>query len=523
MLQPNFISVWQFQAWNLSYNVSVEFDNYKHRYHWVKKGIDFLMDGIRYNRNEPRLLWDLGWFFGHKMGRSDEYRQFRREYRLDRDFHETLPIDVDAAKDFEGNPDNWLTAYQWFLQAQSVVDKEGVPIKGKNPLVFHSDIPKSLIRYGAAIEEGEDAVFGEIAANAWRRAHESWLEYGGRSIPTSYGYTIQLNEGERWDERVIERKQELEAFLPGLEERLKQDKLARLTDEERAVVGRNVADLTSEEYEIKTHADEKIIVTPDELVAAAPEGKRREARRLSNRVLEAEAYSTTIRRYRSIVNFIYWRTRCEVEKTDRAIRGREYMKEANDLVNDADLEGAREKYDEAWARWAKIHDENPVLADDVTAEDLVDQLKKYRILLNQLDEVFPPENFPMLRLVANYRDEFGLSEEEANAMLEEADRMDELPKSDAAPAVNAADNEPPSDVTTEETPVDETSVDEAPADEAPADETPADETPADETPADEIPADEIPADEIPADEIPADEIPADEIPADEIPADQIPA
>ena len=36
-LQPNFISVWQFQAWNLSYNVSVEFDNYEHRYHWVKK------------------------------------------------------------------------------------------------------------------------------------------------------------------------------------------------------------------------------------------------------------------------------------------------------------------------------------------------------------------------------------------------------------------------------------------------------------------------------------------------------
>ena len=32
-LQPNFVSVWQYQAWNISYNVSVEFDDYRHRYH----------------------------------------------------------------------------------------------------------------------------------------------------------------------------------------------------------------------------------------------------------------------------------------------------------------------------------------------------------------------------------------------------------------------------------------------------------------------------------------------------------
>ena len=61
-IQPNFVSVWEFQAWNLSYNVSVEFDDYRHRYHWVKKGIDYLIDGTRYNRDEPRLLWNVGWF-----------------------------------------------------------------------------------------------------------------------------------------------------------------------------------------------------------------------------------------------------------------------------------------------------------------------------------------------------------------------------------------------------------------------------------------------------------------------------
>ncbi len=34
-LQPNFVSVWIFQGWNLSYNISVEFDDYHDRYYWV--------------------------------------------------------------------------------------------------------------------------------------------------------------------------------------------------------------------------------------------------------------------------------------------------------------------------------------------------------------------------------------------------------------------------------------------------------------------------------------------------------
>ena len=71
-LQPNFISVWQFQGWNLAYNVSVEFDDYRSRYHWVTRGIDFLREGTRYNPEEPVLFWELGWTFGHKVGKADE-------------------------------------------------------------------------------------------------------------------------------------------------------------------------------------------------------------------------------------------------------------------------------------------------------------------------------------------------------------------------------------------------------------------------------------------------------------------
>ena len=34
-LQPNFIDVWEFHAHNLSFNTSVEYDDFRFRYHWV--------------------------------------------------------------------------------------------------------------------------------------------------------------------------------------------------------------------------------------------------------------------------------------------------------------------------------------------------------------------------------------------------------------------------------------------------------------------------------------------------------
>ena len=431
-LQPNFISVWQFQAWNLSYNVSVEFDNYEHRYHWVKKGIEFLMQGIRYNRNEPRLLWDLGWFFGHKVGRSDEYIQFRREYNNDDDFHQSLDgqIDVEAAKDFKGDPDNWLTAHQWFNNAQRVVDLEGVPIKGKNPLVFHSDSAKSLIRYADAIEAGGGGikpVFGEVARLAWERANVRWLEYGDREIPTSYGYKISLNSGEKWTEMAAEREQAMEELAPGLKDKLTMQRLASLTDEEKRLLAADRAGLNAEEYDVAVSAQAKATITPADIVAAIEDPvKRREAKLLTNRIAESKAFSTTIRRYRDIVNFIYWRTRCEVEQEDRAIEGRQLLWEAENLAEEADLIGAVDKYDEAWKRWSTIHNDHPILAEDVTAEDLVDQIKEYRTVLTQLDRDFPPKDFPMLRLVANYADEFGISKEEAQRLLDQAERTESM-------------------------------------------------------------------------------------------------
>jgi hypothetical protein len=154
-LHPHFTSVWRFQSWELAYNIAAEFDDYRHRYHWVKKGFDFLMQGIRYNRDEPMLRWEVGWFFGHKLGRSDDRRQFRQLFREDDDFHRSIPMDIEQIRGVDGYPDNWLAAWLWYRGAQQIVDTKNVPVRGKNTLVFHSDPALALIYYAiATIDDG---------------------------------------------------------------------------------------------------------------------------------------------------------------------------------------------------------------------------------------------------------------------------------------------------------------------------------------------------------------------------------
>jgi hypothetical protein len=68
-LQPHMVAVWQFQAWNMAYNISVKFQSHEDRWHWVERGVELLRDdGLRYNPNETRLYRDLSWLFQHKIG-----------------------------------------------------------------------------------------------------------------------------------------------------------------------------------------------------------------------------------------------------------------------------------------------------------------------------------------------------------------------------------------------------------------------------------------------------------------------
>jgi hypothetical protein len=380
-LQPNFYSVWDFQAHNLSYNISVEFDDYHDRYAWVMKGIEFLRQGIGLNSREPRLLGRMGWFIGQKIGRSDEKKQYRRLFKEDDDFHErdrpgrTLP-----------ERDNWLVAREKYLAAQRLADA-GAPLK-TTPLIFHSEPMMTAINHARAL--ADDGVFGTTGRDAWKLAGEEMRRFAMREIPTSWDVPIRLGLREAEAERADRLAAELEDLLPGRFAAVAEQRRAALTDEQRAALAVDPFERDERQQRVAAEADDVLRVTWPMVARDAPADVRGRARELARQHQEARETATMIDRYRDIVNFNFWRATCETEVTEPALRAREKTWLAEREFDDARLQPAKAAYEEAFAAWREMLDGSQVLREDrLLADDIAEIVARYRRLLEQLDEPFP--------------------------------------------------------------------------------------------------------------------------------------
>jgi len=89
-LQPHYITPWLYQSWNLAFNVSVECDRSRDKYHYISRGIELLAEGERKNRgNEhpsrpelrsppsPEMRYYIGFTYQLKIGQGDEKRTLR--------------------------------------------------------------------------------------------------------------------------------------------------------------------------------------------------------------------------------------------------------------------------------------------------------------------------------------------------------------------------------------------------------------------------------------------------------------
>ena len=388
-LEPHFIAVWRHQAWNLSYNVSAEFDDYRERYRWVIKGIDFLKIGIRYNEHEPRLLWDLGWFVAQKIGRADEAKQFRRLFKDDDDFHGSRP---------PGLRDNWLVGKEWFAKAEELVDG-GASLRGMSPVIFFSDRPMCQMNYAEALEK--DGIFGGKARQEWNLASREWtrgpceqVPFGDRDIPTAYGDTIRLNDRESFEQTAARLKTELDALAPGLREKIGEEKRASLTDAERQALDAPISERTEQQHVLASEAGEKLEVTHTLVAQRVTGPQRSKALQLAEDLTKAERMATIIRRYRQIVNFAYWRRRARIEQTAEARAAREFIYHADRFSFDGRLPEARNAYDAGLAKWRELLDKPEfagLVADETTGQELVEIIDRYRKLLDKRDEPFPED------------------------------------------------------------------------------------------------------------------------------------
>jgi len=380
-LQPNFYSIWDFQAHNLSYNISVEFDDYRDRYAWVIKGIEFLRQGIGYNAREPRLLGRMGWFIGQKIGKSDEKKQYRRLFKADDDFH-----DRDDPERTLPERDNWLVSRGKYRAGQSLVDG-GAPLR-TTPLIFHSEPMMSAINYARALQdEGE---FGPPGSAAWSLAKDELERFAERDISTSWGVPIQLRLREAEQKRAAQRAEELEKLLPGRFAALEESRRAGLTAEQREAVAVPIMDRTEAQQQAAAAAEAATKVTWKMVARQAPADVRQRAEELAREHTEASERAEMIDRYRDIVNFDFWRATCESEVTEACLRAHERTWAADHEFEAARLQAAKKAYEEAFAAWREVLDASQILREDaLTADDLAEIVDRYRKLLEQLDEPFP--------------------------------------------------------------------------------------------------------------------------------------
>jgi hypothetical protein len=392
-LEPHFIAVWRFQAWRVSYNVSMQFDDYRGRYRWVIRGINFLKNGIRYNESEPVLYWDVGWFTAQKIGRADEHRQFRRMFRADDDFHGSRPPEL---------RDNWLVGKEWFGKAEELVDK-GASLKKMSPVLFYSERPMCQMNYAEALED--DGIFEEKARLAWNRAGREWHEYGERDIPSSFGDIIRLNDRAAYTEMAEELKAELEAMAPGVREQIAQEREAALSDPEREALDTPPMDRTEAQHELAAEAAQKLRVTHQDVAERLIGAERGRALKLADKLTEAERIAAIIGRYQEIVNYEYWERRAATEQMPETLEARKLIHEGRQaFFEEADLRLAKEKYEAGLAKWREVLDKVPAMKRErELGRELVETIQFYRKILDACDEPFP-EDFILRDILELYQE-----------------------------------------------------------------------------------------------------------------------
>jgi hypothetical protein len=389
-LEPHFVSVWRFQAWNLSYNVSAEFDDYRERYRWVIKGVDFLREGIRRNEREPMLVWDVGWYLTHKIGVADEAKQFRRLLKEDEETFQRWG-DFRPVED----RDNWLVGKDWFARAEELVDK-GADLRKTTPTIFFSHRPMSQMNYSEALEK--DGIFEERARYSWTRAGKEWFDYGARTFTTvEGGRFFHLNDVEPFDAEAAKRVAALEAFEPGLREKIRKQRYDSLSEADRKAYDTPPQKRSGRDWEKAYQVAEKLNVTYEQVARAIKGQNARAALQLAREAVDFERKAIEIRSYRNVVNFEYWRRRAQFEQTPEALAARKHIYEGARAMSSGDLLKAREMYEKGFAQWRLLFDRKdfPQLKnEEALGQDLAEVVQQYRRVLDKSDKPFP-KDFPL--------------------------------------------------------------------------------------------------------------------------------
>ncbi len=426
-IQPNFHKVWDYQAHNMAYNTSVEFDDYEQRYSWVKKGLDLLRKGRTFNERDHRFTDTLGKYTGQKIGRSDEKVEFRQLFRHDDEYHASLDdiFDRDSYDAGQYGQDNWLLAYQWFQLSESMVEQglrgEKAQLRTK-PMMFYMNRPAQRRNHVVSLQS--EFPPEESFKFKWQTAHDEWREYGDRELQSSLEEPITLNGMVKSEMELRKLRAELDKLAPGVRDRL----MAEI--EQRISISPEVRQLMAMEMdaldEYQKIAVRQALVRIEEanqsvdstVLAAVPHGDREKAEAISSKINDAYIRIRLIERDRATINYPFWHERTLVERTDEALEAHQSFYDAHDknreaifgdyVQYDAALNqpvidettgepqierGAISEFNAAFQFWADAANVHPSLSTSALFDIMLEDAGRVKEMVDALGRPWP-RNFP---------------------------------------------------------------------------------------------------------------------------------
>ncbi|MGL4595112.1 MAG: hypothetical protein ACRCUY_10320 [Thermoguttaceae bacterium] len=260
-LEPHFAPVWEYLGWNLAYNASAEFDDYRERYRWMIRGIDFLIRGVQLNQHAPKLTKATGWTISQKIGIADENEQYRRLLREDDGFWKRLDESGEVNPNFER--DNWLLGRVWYDKGEKQVKDDNRSIGNESDFLFFSNSRLNLFNY--AMWKRKDGIFGEEAMRAWKYAGEEWRKFASMILSSAIpedgsmrmkpGVKPKMAKLETTDEVREEEKslnEELAKMAPGLKESLAIERWKELAEKpgQQGVLVESLEKAETDEFKI---------------------------------------------------------------------------------------------------------------------------------------------------------------------------------------------------------------------------------------------------------------------------------
>lgn len=419
-IQPNFVKVWEYQAHNLSYNISMEFDDFESRYHWVKKGIRFLTGGIPYNLKDHRITDNLGMFTGMKIGNADEKVQYRRLFRKDSDFHEEMStfIEPDLYDTRQFGHDHWLMAYYWYdLSRIKVEEQSAKPYT--SDLIFYMKQPAQ--KRNQAMWLQREFRSNESIKNMWLSAKDEWIQYGQRPLKNSLGLEITLNAMSEVSERVQRLRDQLDEMAPGTRNQLVLAARSRFnfTESDQAILNKPADQRTDEENARARSVQGMISNAVQEIdvqvFQQVPREQQVAARDLLNQILLARRELSSIDRDQGTSNYVYWQTRNEAESEDQTLLAHQQLFDASEQQRKSIFDdeyqldtatgerkilrrGAITSYLQAFTEWARVMEKYPRLQEGELADTLVESMQQFQDIL-KISGTRWPMDFPLQSMI----------------------------------------------------------------------------------------------------------------------------